>query len=78
MFTEDGNPIYEGYCIDLIDKIAEVRKKIFVYYYYYEMIVGILIILSSLWQRLELLRKVGTKWLNIRFFLLLLYADLIV
>nr|AMM70666.1 ionotropic receptor 8a [Heliconius melpomene rosina] len=23
MFTEDGHPIYEGYCIDLIDKIAE-------------------------------------------------------
>ncbi|KAJ0170035.1 hypothetical protein K1T71_014641 [Dendrolimus kikuchii] len=26
MFTEDGQPVYEGYCIDLIDKIAEALE----------------------------------------------------
>lgn len=25
LLTEDGQPIYEGYCIDLIEKLSEVN-----------------------------------------------------
>ncbi|CAH2244725.1 jg27212, partial [Pararge aegeria aegeria] len=32
MMTEDGQPVYEGYCIDLIDKIAEVRNLLTCYW----------------------------------------------
>ncbi|CAB3224465.1 unnamed protein product [Arctia plantaginis] len=27
MFNEDGQPLYEGYCIDLMQRLSEVRRK---------------------------------------------------
>lgn len=27
MLNEDGQPLYEGYCIDLMQRLSEVRRK---------------------------------------------------